>query len=159
MAAITSSAIAAITGIVSLVIVVRDKYLDQMSAEEKFETLRKAMNKAAETHPRVAKFDGWYCFCDKRDFDRVEVKGGVFSLYQKKIATNRRCVYFRPRDGFFSNDWLYMTTESPNGREIKKGPDPISTDECWKIFQDGYKDSDGTLAMRRRVMEDTIHIT
>lgn len=157
--AITVAAAAGIASIVGIVIKLGEESLEQMSEEKKFETLRKAMDIAARTHPRVVKFNGWYCFGDNRDYESIEVKGGTVTLFPKKNAVNSRRVYFKPRDGYFSNDWLHAISLTRNGKDAINPPSPMSTDFCWKIFRDEFKNYDGNLAMQHRKIEDTIRIT
>lgn len=133
------TALAAIATITGVVITGANELSEHNDRENAFERLRKNMDNAAHSHPRVVKHRGCYWFYHKDDFSHKTVDGVPIPLDKKDKLNQRRKAVFRPNDGWQSNSWTVWKKYKIKGRAdpvIKRYS--LTNEECSEIFSEKY---------------------
>jgi hypothetical protein len=154
------AAAAAIGSLVGLAITVGKSGTDYASDEAGFERLRADMKRAAQTNDYVVSSHGTeeYYFLHREDWENPSIpvisatgytnpQMQAMKIFVRPKGTNSqcRCVSFKPRDGYFSNDWV-ITVWGSRSNGMSKKVYTATTSECAALFKEKY--INGDLAMQ-----------
>ncbi|KAA5606067.1 hypothetical protein F1188_08645 [Roseospira marina] len=156
------AAAAAIATILGVTITIGQIGTDYASDEKGFERLRSDMKTAARQNDYVvaSRAAEEYFFLHREDWENPATPTLTSTGYTnpaiqamrifaipKGTTSACRCVSFRPKDGFFSNEWIVTTWNRKPGSGLSRKIYTATTAEASAVFKDKY--INGDLAMQK----------